>query len=78
MPQRDIEVGVIRRDDDFHGPIANQIDAYLFLPNHTFGLHTFGLTRRWTFLLFYMKTKAHSREGEVSENITMIKQQILI
>ena len=73
MPQRDIEVGVLRREDDFHGLGANQIDAYLFPPDHTFGL-----TCSWTFLLFCMKTKAHSREGEVSENITMIKQQILI
>ena len=73
MPQRDIEVGVLGREDDFHGPGANQIDSYLFLPNHTFGL-----TRSWTFLFFYMKTKAHERKGEVSENITMIKRQILI
>ena len=53
--------GVLRREDDFHGPGANQIDSYLFLPNHTFGL-----TRSWTFLLFYIKNES-SREGGGSQ-----------
>ena len=73
MPQRDLEAGVLRREDDFHGSGVNQIDSCLFLQSSNLGLH-----RSWTFLLFlYKNSNSLIRMGEVSENITMIKRQIL-
>ena len=38
MPQRDLEAGVLRKEDDFHGSGLNQIDSCLFLQSSNLGL----------------------------------------
>jgi hypothetical protein len=48
MPQRDLEAGVLRREDDFHESGVHQIDSCLFLQSSNLGRH-----RSWTFLLFF-------------------------
>ena len=57
VPQRDLEAGVLRREDDFHESGVNQIDSCLFLQSSNLGRH-----RSWTFLHFYIKTQNYHKD----------------